>query len=355
MADEATAEGPAWLNTLWPIYHAIERSTDTTFLVRPRRDTKRRNFAGRILQRKAKREYGALLRDKVLANLAPTEPNMLMVCAIRASDVIFSAALHPIWSSFSHRVLHLFEQIPPEHLPESIINKFDCITCICEDLAAEYRREFDIPILFWPSHMDVLKFHSVSDYRPIDIILVGRRQDEAFIPLHRHFNRIGAETVFLDFVTRTQTPIGGQDEFGILFSAYTKSKCSYCVEPSYLQRFRGRSQLTGRWTHSMAAGCTVIGRAPTGTGVPEQLDWDEATIDLPSEPDAAIALVEEILSDPDGLRVRRRRNVVETLRRHDTRHRLRDLLEFLDLPLTSAHTGGLEKLDELAQRLDSKS
>ncbi len=354
LADEATAEGPAWLNTLWPIYHAIERSADTTFLARPPRDKKRGRFANRVEQWRAMRAHGPLLRDQVLANLARNEPNMLMVCAIYPSDITFSAALHPIWSSFSHRVLHILEQIHPDYVPDSVVNRFDCITCLCEDLAAEYRRRFDVPVLFWPSHMDVLNFHSVSDYRPIDIILVGRRQDEAFTPLHRHFNRIGAETIFLDFVTRTQTEIWGEDEFNVLFSAYAKSKCSYCIEPGYMQRFHGRSQLTGRWTHSMAAGCTVIGRAPTGTGVPEQLDWEEATIDLPSDPDAAIALIEEILADSDSLRTRRRRNVVETLRRHDTRHRLRELLQFLDLPLTKSLVRGLEKLDASANLLDAK-
>jgi hypothetical protein len=103
----------------------------------------------------------------------------------------------------------------------------------------------------------------------------------------------------------------------------------------------------------MAAGCTVIGRAPTGTGIREQLDWEEAMIDLPHDPDASIALVEEILADSEGMRIRRRRNVVETLRRHDTRHRLRDLLEFLDLPLTINLIDGLEELDKAAQKLES--
>lgn len=353
LADEATAEGPPWLNTLWPIYNAIERSIDTTFLARPRSDGNRSRLAGRFMHWNAVRQHGPVLRDQVLANLAPKQPNMLMVCAVTTSDVIWTTALFPIWSSFSHRVLHLFEQIHPENVPEAVINQFDCITCLCADLAAEYRRKFDIPVLFWPSHMDVLTFHSVSDYRPIDIILVGRRQDETFTPLHRHFNRIGAETVFLDFVTRTQTKIGGEDEFRVLFSAYAKSKCSYCIEPSYLAKFRGRSQLTGRWTHSMAAGCTVIGRAPTGTGVHEQLDWDEATIDLPADVDAAIARIEGLLADKDSLRIRRRRNVVQTLRRHDTRHRLRDLLEFLDVRLTDDLVDGLAQLDNAAHRLET--
>jgi hypothetical protein len=97
----------------------------------------------------------------------------------------------------------------------------------------------------------------------------------------------------------------------------------------------------------------VIGKAPTLPEVLEQMDWPEAAIDLPSETDSAIELIEAILDDAVGLARRRRRNVVEALRRYDSRLRLRDMLELIEAPVPEALSLGLDRLESAARAVSS--
>ena len=97
----------------------------------------------------------------------------------------------------------------------------------------------------------------------------------------------------------------------------------------------------------------MIGKAPTGTGTADQMDWPEAAIDLPDDPQEAIAVIEALLADTAGLERRRIRNVAEAMRRHDTRHRLHRLLVEFDLPIPETLTTGLERLEYLTSRLST--
>jgi hypothetical protein len=171
--------------------------------------------------------------------------------------------------------------------------------------------------------------------------------------LHRYFNAPERDRLFLDFVTRTQATPLAEEEFGLLMATYSRSKVAFCYEPSGIKRFRGRSSLTGRWVHAWAAGCTVIGKAPTLPAVAEQMDWPEAAIDLPPETEASIKLIEAILDDTEGLARRRRRNVAEALRRYDTRLRLRDMLKLVETPIPEALSDGLNQLETVARAISA--
>ena len=165
---------------------------------------------------------------------------------------------------------------------------------------------------------------------------------------------MGQDRLSLDFVSRTRnTRYTSEEEFRLLAATYGKSKTAFCFDPSKLDRFHARSPLTERWVHAWTTGCTVIGTAPTGAGVAAASDWPEAMIDLPETPLEAIEATEAILSDEAGLARRRVRNVAEALRRHDTRHRLGQLLDDLDLPRPEALKAGIEALQSKADAIEA--
>jgi hypothetical protein len=250
-----------------------------------------------------------------------------------------------IWKDFDVRLLLVVDTVQPDHLRRSTLSRFDLILSHCADVAVEFTKSSGIPSMYFPPHSDVLNYHSLSDYRPIDLLLVGRRDPRRHTPIHRHFNVPGAQRLSLDFVTRTQTTPLPAEEFELLISTYGRSNAAFCYEPSDIPRFRRRSPFTARWLHAWMSGCTVLGKAPTGTGTFEQMDWPDATIDLPDDPEASIEAVEEILNDEARLEKRRKRNVFEALRRHDTRRRLKSLLDELGVALPDPLVTELGRLD----------
>ena len=345
------------MNLFWSHYNAIAQSVPTVVLTTPSQlvapdQPKNTSFRDRLHHRSKERARGKRLAQKVLENLDPNGPNILLVWALRKPDVLRSELLDPVWDRFSHKVLSIVDNLQPEHVSFQIQGRFDRITSFCGDLAQEFEQATAIPTLYFPPHSDTLNFHSTQNYRPIDLCVVGRRRSDLHVPIHQHFNAPGRNRISMDFVSRTRNfSSSSEEEFSQLISAYSRSKMTFCFDPGDVDRFKTRSPLTERWVHAWSSGSTVIGKAPTGHGTVKQMDWPEATIDLPEEPQDAIAVVEALLDDEAGMERRRYRNVEETMRRHDTRHRLRQLLTELDLPLPQGLTADLNKLENFSTEL----
>lgn len=337
-----------WMNIFWPHYQVMAKCMPTVFLPMPEMRYTGGPVRRRLAQLAARRQRRHLSREleaEVRAELSDQGPNILLVYALNARDVQKTDLLDDVWQGFDHRVLLVVDTLQPEFLKKGVLSRFDLILSYCAEAAEDFTKASGVPSMYFPPHGDILAYHCLSDYRPIDLLLVGRRDAGRHTPIHRHFNRPDSARLSLDFVTRTQTTPLPEEEFGLLMSAYGRSKIAFCFEPSDIRRFRGRSPLTGRWLHAWTAGCTVVGKAPTGSGAAEQMDWPEAAIDLPDDEMAAIEAIEAILSDESGLARRRRRNVLEALRRHDTRRRLKALLDELGVPLPELLVEELGKLD----------
>ncbi|MBY8977770.1 hypothetical protein KHP62_18295 [Rhodobacteraceae bacterium NNCM2] len=352
---DVSAKGPVWLNVFWSHFGAYASGADLTHLARPVMERGEPGWKWRLENRYRMFRHGDEIRDLVRQNLDPDGPNILIAYALNGNDISWTRVLRPVWQMFDHRVLSIFDSVFPEDARAEDIAGFDRITCFCKDLGAVFERATGVRALYWPAHIDVLNFHCIGDYRPVDLIVVGRRDRALHGPLHRHFNDPARERLFLDFRTRTQMIPTCEEEFRLLMSMYGKSSASFCFEASREGRFRGHSPLMGRWVHAWAAGCTVLGRRPTGSGVAEQMDWPDSMIELGEDPAEAIAEVEGVLADEQGLCHRRRRNVVEALRRHDTRYRLRDLLLDLGLEVPVRLQEGLDALSTRACEIDNEA
>jgi hypothetical protein len=344
---------PVWLNIFWPHYSVMAASLPTTFLGWPPDTTPGGRIAGHLRWQRTRRARAPALCRTVRDTLDPAGPNLLIAWALNARHARFARLLDDVWTVFDHTILNVVDTLQPDHLPRRDLERFDLVTSFCGDLADAHAAEAGVEALHVPPHTDVLGFHSARAFRPVDLIVVGRRDKRLHAPLHAYFNAPGRDRIFLDFVTRTQMQTAAEEEFRLLMATYGRSKAAFCHEPSGMARFRGRSPLTGRWVHAWAAGCTVFGATPTGRGVASLTDWPEATIDLPAEPGEAIARIERILDDAPGLERRRRRNVVEALRRHDTRLRLRDLLGHLGITPPDPLRAGLDALEARARAIEA--
>lgn len=346
LADDMSGNGPVWLNILWPMLNLYRACFRTTHLpIPPRRNLPDLKVVQKYETWREIRSGGADIRSLAERNLRDDQPSLLVVWAASARNIHWTRALDDVWHRFTHRILHVCDTLQTDHVPRDLLTRFDLVTCFCGDLTEDYKRVMDGRAVFLPPHLDTIGFHSASGYRPIDLIVCGRRDPGLHVPLHRHFNQLDKERIYLDFRTKGQERISCEDGFKLLMSTYSKSAAVFCFEPSYMRRYKNRSPLLARWVHGWAAGCTVLGKTPSGMGTEALLDWPEATIDLPDAPNEAIEKVEHILNDAQGLERRRYRNVYEAIARHDTRRRLRTMFRALGADEPATLTAEMERLD----------
>lgn len=349
--DDLSGGGPVWLNTLWAQINAIAASVDTVLLPAPRTRTDRAGLRLMLHERRRIARDGPALCRRVTGALDTDGPNVLIVWAGDTRAVRLAAALDPVWQKFGHRVLYVCDTLRPEDVRRDLLTRYDAIVCACDEQAAAFEAATGRPGWFLPAHSDVLTFHSTGADRPIDLIVVGRRDEARHAPLFARCNAPESRHLFLDFTTRAHRGASAEAEARLLMATYARSRVAFCYETSGIPRFGGRSPLLARWVHAWSSGCTVMGTSPKGARAAALLDWEEAAIDLPADPEAAFGATERILSDEDGLARRRRRNVIAALERFDTRHRLRDLLGLLDLPVPARLEAGIAALRARAAHL----
>lgn len=349
---DTTATAPAWGVIPWSYRNVLRKIVDLVPLTHPcrqRDDLQRGLFSWR-----SRRDASRSICEAVRRSIDPTRPNVLEVSAAGHADILWTTLLDPVWNLFSHRVLSVIDTVQPENFKAGLLQRFDRVYCFCGDLAKQYQVHCGLSASLSLTDIDALEFHSTHPFRPIDMIVVGRRHWDFHTPIHEHYNALDSRRLFIDFSTRLQRTLLPEAEWRLLMATYAKSKIAFCFEPTDIARFKGRSALTNRWPQAWTAGCTVVGRRPTGPGVAELIDWPESTIEVPSNPVDWVPFLEEILDDTEALERRRRRSVVEVLRRFDTRLRFAELLADLDLSPTQAHRRELDRLAETIATLEQR-
>ncbi|MGA1677538.1 MAG: hypothetical protein ACO377_14075, partial [Pseudomonadales bacterium] len=292
------------------------------------------------------------LRRIVERNLSSNGENVLQVEATSAAAIQRSAMLDPVWDRFSKRILTIVDTIEPDHVPRSLTRRFDLIHCFCPALARRWRGNTRVPVLFQPSGIDTLEFLHTGDQRPIDMIVVGRRDNAFHQAVHEHYLPAERGRLMLDFGTRPQGPRLPEAEWRTLMATYARAQVAFCFEPSTLARFNGRSTMTHRWPQAWTAGCTVVGRRPTEPELQPYLDWPESTLEVPDDANSWVPFLEMTLQDSEGLQRRRRRNTLEAVRRHDGRWRLSNLMRVLELERPAKLRTELELLAETVFSLE---
>jgi hypothetical protein len=350
---DTSVPGPAWAGLFWQARHVLGKCVDLVPLSMPvamATGQRQRRFS--LRSRLDRRAAGREARRLAEATLSPDEECVLEVHGISAAMIYGGSLLDPIWDRFSRRVLTIVDTIEPEHIPPARIQRFDLIRCFCPALARKWRDSTTVPVLFQPSGIDALEFLGRGDHRPIDMIVVGRRDPEFHEHVRRHYLPTASSRFLLDFGTRPQGPRPPEEEWRLLMATYARAKIAFCFEPSTLGRFKARSSMTHRWQQAWAAGCTVIGRKPREPEYAAYLGWPESTLEIPEDTGEWIPFLESILADEAGLRRRCTRNTLEALRRHDERLHLRDLIDALGLDTPETLRAELQRLFAMISELE---
>ena len=298
---------------------------------------------------------GRSLIDRIKEETSSPGPHVLLHTVMTPWDLRVARRLIPVWDRFDHRVANVIENVDPSNHAIRFLSHYDIVTCFCDDLREDIERDLDVPTLHWPSHTDVLGHASIGDRRPIDFLEVGRRNHDRYHRMEAFFRASPERPFMLDFSTRPNPrhPAPAAIEFERLMNTYARAHVALCESPANIARFKGRGPLTARWVHAWTSGCTVIGTRPHGRGVDLLVDWPESTLELPGNPDDQIPFILEALADRDGLKRRRHRNVIEALRRHDTRHRLASLFDRLGLTRPDRLSSKLASIESKAAEIEA--
>lgn len=294
-------------------------------------------------------------------HLDSNETNILIVITIYGAQLDILSSI-PNWRKrFDVVVAYVFDSWRYERYSKNV-KYLDRLFVALPEVMKELKQGFGIPVSLIPFGADVLTHGSDRLNRPIDLLNFGRiphKYNSAFI---NRFDSYDSEILYYRSVARRdeqfpqtlyQDRVDRRD-VGSLFNLLRKSKLVLAFDTLYpgMRQFP-YSFVTLRWFYGLATGCVVVGKAPTTPFAKELLNWENATIELPEDPQESCEFIEELLQDKLLLHSLHRTNYRQALARHDWRYRIRDMFEALDLPIPEKLSQQLLKVKAKVKELSS--
>lgn len=270
------------------------------------------------------------------------ECNVLIMIALNGSALEMLSSI-PRWrQQFDIVAAYVFDSWLFECYPK-YASELDHVFVPMPEIIEPLRAFLQVPVSLLPFASDVLTHGSGEADRPIDLMSYGRIPDAFEQAFSDRFNKPDSKHIYYRSTPRqgqrfpqqlSPTDRETQHEMQ-LYNLLRRSKLSIAFDTLYpgMRQFPF-SFVTLRWFQSGAAGCGIVGKRPTTPLADELLDWQDATIELPDDPEASVDFIERLLSNPSRLLPIYQRNYLESLTRHDWRYRIEQMLTTLgvDLP-----------------------
>lgn len=265
-----------------------------------------------------------------LERLPTTPQDVLFFAGINLCDLDILSAL-PEWRKrFRVAFAYIFDAFASTHSSQARL--LDHIFVPMPQAAERITRETGVATSVIPMGCDVRKFGSGCTERRIDVVGYGRQYLPHSRAFEAAFNDPGSDRLFYHTTLRGPVVTNHASQRRQFWKILQKSEVAlaYDVTTTGGSRFP-YSFVAQRWFECLAAGCAVVGKRPKCAEADELLGWDDATIELPEEPGAAVRAVEELLGDRARLTRIHRRNYEEALARHDWSYRVADMFSQLRL------------------------
>jgi hypothetical protein len=317
--------------------------------------------------------YPAMLAGKVLhrtigafepneLNLPPNPPNVLLIVGISPADLHLLSSI-PAWrQQFDCVAAYIFDAWEPSYYPR-LARQLDHLFVPMPEIVDLLHQHLQIPVSLLPFGVDALVHGSAKLDRSIDLMSYGRIPEPFRQTFSRVFNQPTSDRIFYHATPRRSEeypskPYEDRDDRRdrlLLFQLLRRTKLVLAFDTLYPgMRTFPYSFLTLRWFEGGAAGCAIVGKRPTTPLAERLLDWEDATIELPDDPIASVAVIEDLLQSPTRLQAIHQRNYMQHLSRHDWRWRIRSLLEQLNLPLPTPLVRQLEQIQQRCPAIASQ-
>jgi hypothetical protein len=315
----------------------------------------RRNSA--VFLEKLIRRTTGLYQPLEISLPATGGPNVLIVIGVSGGELETLSSI-PNWRQrFDLVIGYVFDAWILEAYP-AFTKQLDHLFVPLPEVIPTLQAHFGIPVSLLPLGVDALVHGSRSSDRPVDVISYGR------IPLQFHqafskaFNQPESAQCYYRLLPRRieYSPTRPYDERNdrldrqLLFHMLRRTKVALAFDTLYPgMRTFPYSFVTLRWFECGATGCAIAGKCPTTPLADTLLNWQDAVINLPDNPEISVQIVKDLLADSSRLQAICNRNYWENRTRHDWRLRIRDLLTQLNLPLPERLGCELEQLIKLTK------
>lgn len=217
----------------------------------------------------------------------------------------------------------------------NVLKKFDYVFSGCVGTVERLSEHLQRPVGYLSPGVDAIRFapHPRVEKRGIDVCAIGRNSPDTHATLLAHANATGAFYMYesLDGIRSAKVP----HEHRLLLSSLIKNSRYFLVRKAKFNRdfeTAGQEEIGFRYFEGAAGGAVLIGDRPQSEKFDELLGWEDSVIpvelDAPDLPEIIAALD----ADPARLAGIHRRNVVNSLRRHDWLYRWAAILEAAGLP-----------------------
>jgi len=212
---------------------------------------------------------------------------------------------------------------------------------------------------FWlPGGVDALRFGPTSDPadRAVDVYSIGRRYEGIHHELLTAAARGDIFYVYDSHASGGLTDVFDYRQHRELFANIAKRSRYFVVataktdQPAYRQ---GQVEVGYRYYEGAAAGAVMIGDAPDCDAYRELIGWPEAVIKIEPDGSDAIAILDELGSDPERMSAISRRNTKEALLRHDWSHRWNEMFRVVGIDPSPRKAGRDRRLKRLAEHFAS--
>ena len=225
---------------------------------------------------------------------------------------------------------------------KKILSKFDYVILHWSGSVKPLNDFIRVKTIFLPLGIDAILFcpYPERPQRFIDVYSIGRRSEKAHRTLIKMFEE--KEILYL------YDSIIGQDivdtnQHRLLFANLAKRSKYFIVNPGKIDVFeetKGQSEIGNRYFEGAAAGTIMIGEIPQNEEFKKIFYWPDAVIHLPFVSNNVREILRNYDSQPQRLEEIRRKNVLESLLRHDWAYRWETILNI----------AGLEPLPGLLER-----
>jgi hypothetical protein len=354
LSSRALGSSVFW-DTVFELENIVVRTCNAQLLVPSARDVFQWSYtlyplAGRIV-RKAVKSTTGVYNLPLLPQLSD-KPNVLLMIGISGSDLELLSSI-PKWRErFDVVIAYIFDSWAAEIYSKNV-SHLDHLFVGIPEIIDELKQSFGIPVSLIPFAADVLVQGSGQLKRSIDLTSFGRIPSQYDTVFSNKFNQPGSEQIYYRSTPRTQELFPklpyemrrDEPDARLLFHILRHSKLTLAFDTLYpgMRQFP-YSIITLRWFYATATGCAVVGKRPTTPLMDELMNWEDATIELPDDPQKSVEFINELLQDEVRLNSIYKRNYVESLARHDWRHRIQSMLEAVKIPLPQ---GLLEELSQI--------
>ena len=280
--------------------------------------------------------------------------DLLFVCAQSPMDLYLLGSLKP-WREHCRVAICWIDELWAASVPQRAgeleqMAQFDHIVLGCHGTVSAVGERVSRPVTYVPPGVDTVRFCPWPDppARSIDVYNMGRRSPETHQALLDLAEQRGwfylYDTVALGDVHDSRAyrrHVAGLIQRSHFFIT-NRPKCNRD------DHTRGQHELGFRFFEGAAAGAVLVGAVPQIEPFETHFGWPDAVTHMPVGTTDLRPLL-ELAADPDRCERIRRRNVLESLRRHDWLYRWQRILDLAGLPHTEAMTSRARRLEQLAR------